>query len=537
MSNLLVRHTRHTSRRASMIVCFALMLVMLSPSLALAHPLGNFTVSRYSRLELNREQINLIYIIDMAEIPTQQERSQIDIDGDGTFSTAEQEAYLGQWLPELQRNLQLTLNGEAVNWAVAEHALSFPEGQAGLPTMRLRMHFVAGGPDGDGVWQADYQDNNFSGRLGWQEVIVQAQDGITLLDSTASSADISHELTSYPTDLLQSPMAVRQAVFQFQPTSIGTLTASPQQSAQVKPTVNVFGVAIGRPTDRFAELIELPVLGPWAILLALLAAFGWGAAHAFSPGHGKTVVAAYLVGSRGTVGHALFLGLTTTITHTAGVFVLGLITLFAAQYILPETLYPWLSVLSGVLVAVIGLTLIRERWRSPVQVPQLHDHDHQHAHDHAHDHQHAHEHGNEHTHTHHEHSHGIFGHHHHGPEDHSHMPPGADGSPVTWRGLLALGISGGLLPCPSALVLMLGAISLQRIGFGLALIVLFSLGLASVLTLIGVTLVYAGKYFTRIPESGRLLRLLPVASAVFITAVGVGITVQALVNTGALRLL
>jgi ABC-type nickel/cobalt efflux system permease component RcnA len=271
----------------------------------------------------------------------------------------------------------------------------------------------------------------------------------------------------------------------------------------------------GRPADPFAELINVTTITPLTILLALLAACGWGAAHAFSPGHGKTIVGAYLVGSRGTVRHALFLGLTTTITHTAGVFALGFVTLFAAQFILPEKLYPWLSMLSGVLVVVIGAVMIKDRLHSFV-TGQAHHHHHGHDHEHHHDHDHGHDHDHSHDH----------GHHHH------HLPPGVDGAPITWRGLLALGISGGLLPCPSALVLMLGAISLQRVGFGLALIVMFSLGLASVLTAIGVVLVYAGKFFQRIPESGPLFRFVPVASALFITVVGVGITVQALMNIG-----
>lgn len=248
------------------------------------------------------------------------------------------------------------------------------------------------------------------------------------------------------------------------------------------------------------------------LLLALLTAFGWGAMHALTPGHGKTIVAAYLVGSRGTTRHALFLGLTTTITHTAGVFVLGLLTLFASQSILPEQLYPWLGVISGVLVVAIGLSLFSGRLRTLTR-PDVHSHNHDHNHDHAHTHNH------DHTHDH----------------GHSYVPPVADDSPVTWRSLLALGVSGGLLPCPSALVVMLSAIALQRIGFGLLLIVVFSLGLASVLTAIGVLFVHAGRLFERIPMGGRLIQALPVASALFITIVGVGITLRTIVQTGTLR--
>lgn len=488
----------------------ALVLLLLFPMLLFAHPLGNFTVNRYSRLEAEQSVLQLTHIIDMAEIPAHQERVNIDRNQDGTVDPAESDLYIAEMVATLENALQVTLNGRVAQWSFVESNLSFPAGQAGLPTLRLVTEWQIPLQTDVAEWSVEYLDNSFADRLGWQEIVVQSGTNATLLESTAPAVDLSAELTSYPADLLQSPAAVNQASFQFTP-AMGTSTI-------VQPMANAANAAIARsglPADPFAELINIGTLSPLAILLALLAAFGWGAAHAFSPGHGKTVVAAYLVGSRGTVGHALFLGLTTTITHTAGVFALGLITLFASQFILPEALYPWLSVLSGLLVVTIGISMIRNRWFSA-------SHHHHHvggSHDHAHSHDHSH-------------SHGHGDHHQHG--DHSHMPPGADGGPVTWRGLLALGISGGLLPCPSALVLMLGAISLQRVGFGLALIVLFSLGLASVLTLIGITLVYAGKYFQRIPESGPVLRLLPVASAVFITVIGLGITIQALISTGVL---
>jgi ABC-type nickel/cobalt efflux system permease component RcnA len=367
--------------------------------------------------------------------------------------------------------------------------------------------------------QVNYQDGNYQGRVGWQEIIAQPSTGVTLLDSTVPAADLSQELRSYPADLLQSPLAVDKAQFRFQAQATAGAVAPP--SSEQASTAND-PVSTARRSDPFAELIAIPELGPMAILLALLAAFGWGAAHALSPGHGKTIVGAYLVGSRGATRHALFLGLTTTITHTAGVFALGLVTLAASQFIVPERLYPWLGLISGIMVAAIGLSVGWDRLRGLLG-RHIHGH---HHHGHDHDHHDPHHHGHDHPH---EHGHN---HDHHRAHDHSHLPPGADGAQVTWRSLLALGISGGLLPCPSALVVMLGAIALQRVGFGLVLIVAFSLGLASVLAAIGVILVHAGRLFERIPESGRLLRVLPVASALFITVIGVGITLRALVETG-----
>lgn len=523
-------------RRLTVASLTALIALLLFPVLLYAHPLGNFTVNRYSRLQTEQEQLHLTHIIDMAEIPTHQERTLMDTDGDGTVSSRETEIYLTSLLAQLQEQLHLSINGTETALSLLNQELTFPAGQAGLPTLRVVTEWQVALPAGEAALQVDYEDQSFAERIGWQEVIVQSDAATSLLESSVPATDLSAGLTEYPADLLQSPPTVSQASFRFAPVAAAGTTTQPsivEQSAQA--------LRSGLPADPFAELININTLSPLAIMIALIAAFGWGAAHAFSPGHGKTVVAAYLVGSRGTVGHALFLGLTTTITHTAGVFALGLVTLFASQFILPETLYPWLSVTSGLLVVIIGITMIRDRWLHPAH---RHHHDHSH-HEHSH---HGHSHGDSHVHLHdghhHHHEHDAHGHdhahghhHHHGGHGHSHMPPGGDGTPVTWRSLLALGISGGLLPCPSALVLMLGAISLQRVGFGLALIVLFSLGLASVLTLIGVTLVYAGKYFQRIPESGPVLRLLPVASAVVITAIGLGITLQALVNTGTLSVI
>lgn len=504
--------TGRWSQRAMLLFCLTLTLLIALPAVALAHPLGNFTVNRYSRLAVTGQQVQLIYIVDMAEIPAHQERSQIDRNGDNTIDAAEQEAYVQQLLATLQTGLKLQLNGQVQQWTFVDSDLTFPAGQAGLPTLRLVTQWSAPLDEQTALWQAEYRDENYADRLGWQEVVVQAGAGATLQASSAPAQDVSQELRTYPDSLLQSPLAVNQATFSFVPVA-GRAAANSATAA----LVNVSTPAqAGRPVDPFAELIQLTTPSLWTILLALLAAFGWGAAHAFSPGHGKTIVGAYLVGSRGTVRHALFLGLTTTITHTAGVFALGFVTLFAAQFILPETLYPWLSMASGVLVVTIGAIMIKDRVQTFLQ-GRKHHHHHHHDHDqHDHDHQHGHAHG---------------GHHHH-----HHLPPVADDAnplqAMTWRNLLALGISGGLLPCPSALVLMLGAISLQRVGFGLALIVMFSLGLASVLTAIGVVLVYAGKFFQRIPESGPLFRFVPVASALFITVVGVGITVQALMSMG-----
>jgi ABC-type nickel/cobalt efflux system permease component RcnA len=248
--------------------------------------------------------------------------------------------------------------------------------------------------------------------------------------------------------------------------------------------------------DRMTELINTnQPLGLGLVLSSLLVAAVLGAFHALGPGHGKTIVGAYLIGARGTARHALFLGLVVTATHTMGVYLLGFATWIASAWVVPERLFPWLSMLSGLLVIGIGTSLVRSRLEGALGGPG--------------------------------------GHHHHDGEDHghSHDPPDALG----WRSLVALGVSGGLLPCPSALVVMLAAISLGRIGFGLILIVAFSLGLAGVLSGIGLVFVYARSWFDRLPVGGRFARFAPVASAIAISVAGLLIVASALSQTGLLR--
>lgn len=508
-------------RARRLLLAFLLATVLLAiPFFALAHPLGNFSVNCYSRIELASQHIALFYVLDMAEIPTFQEFASIDRDEDGTISETEHEQYLASRLASLQSNLHLEVDGTPLRLQVDEQSLAFPAGQGGLQTMRLEARFLAELPASGGTRRVTFRDENYAERLGWQEIVLRSADGIEILQSSVPTEDISQELRAYPDELLQSPLKVSEATFSFQ--LGGVSSGSTMASQSVLPVIGVS-------TDKFAELITTrfprssgQAFGVGTFILALMAAFGFGAAHALTPGHGKTIVAAYLVGSRGTMRHAIFLGLTTTMTHTAGVFALGFITLFLSQYILPEQLYPWLGLFSGLLVVGIGFSIFGQRLREFINPNLGHHHHHHHDYDDAH---HAHHHHDE---THH-------AHHHDSSHHHSHLPPGTDGELITWRRLLALGISGGILPCPSALVVLLSAIALQRVGIGLLLIVAFSVGLASVLTGIGILMVYAGRLFERIPVGGRVIKALPVASAFIITIVGIGLTLQALAQTGILQ--
>jgi nickel/cobalt transporter (NicO) family protein len=483
-----------------------------------AHPLGNFSINQFSRLEVAENQINLRQVLEMAEIPTFQLMGEIDGDKNGMLSETELNSYAEKITPEIASKLQLAVNRQTLPLQFVHQNVSLQTGAGNLQTLRIEWNFAAKLATAE-TNQVTFTNQNYSERIGWNEIVVERQNGLNVFDSNAFGNSLSNELKNYPENLLNAPLNERNAQFSF---SAGTL------AAKAKPLQNRDGnVSAGRQKDRLAELITLPEITPGVALFGLLLAFGLGAMHAMSPGHGKTVVGAYLVGSKGTVKHAAFLGLTVTITHTLGVFALGLITLFASNYILPEKILPFLSFVSGLLVLYIGLTMFRSRLFSALgwETAGHHHHgDNHHSHSHPpataggpdrQSHSHSPDHhysdqshvdptGNAFTHTHDGHT-------------HSHLPP----DEISWKSLLALGISGGLLPCPSALVLMLSAISLGRVGYGLILTTAFSFGLAATLTAVGLIFLYLGKVFSgsKIGES-RLIKTLPIVSALVIAGVG-----------------
>src|SRR5579864_7723871 len=265
--------------------------------------------------------------------------------------------------------------------------------------------------------------------------------------------------------------------------------------------------------DALAKFLHQQEITPWMVVAAVGIAFVLGAAHALTPGHGKTIVAAYLVGSRGTLKHAAFLGAMVTFTHTVSVFLLGMATLFLFQYVVPENITRVLGAISGLSIVAIGAWMLYKRLRGS---GHTHSHDHQngpgHSHDHHHGHDHDHHHGHDHSHQH---------THEHGAHTHSHVP-----EEVSWSGLAALGASGGLVPCESALVLLLSAIALRRVGLGLVLLVSFSLGLAIVLMGIGVMVIYAKNLLpeSKLTGGNPFFRWMPVASAAVVLVLGLVMT-------------
>lgn len=479
-----------------MIMRLILLALALCPlSGASAHPLGIFSVNRYTRIELRGGEIKLHYVMDVAEIPATQEIGSIDRNHDGVPDTMECREYSREKIAGLIRGMNLSIDGVPVPLRPGAYDISFPPGQGGLRTVRLSFRL-------DGAATADsadhllmFQDVNFADGRGWKEIVATAANGSRILRSTVPETDLTNELRIYPAERLGDPLSVSQAEVRFGP--------GVREAGDVTESASAGGDVITRAKDSFAQLVSTRDLSYPVMMFSLLIAMFLGAGHALTPGHGKTVVAAYLVGSRGTAKHAAFLGLTVTATHTAGVFALGFIAMFASQYILPGDLYPWLSLASGLIVVFIGMSLLTSRIRGARG-------DHQHD---GHEHRHLQTEGK--------------GDHVHGEGTHSHIPTGSDGRPVTWKKLAALGISGGLLPCPSALVVLLSAIALGRIGFGLLLIVAFSAGLAGVLTGIGLLMVYAKRLFERFSTTGPIVRWLPVFSAAIVSVIGAVMSVQA----------
>ena len=451
-------------RALALLACLA---ALSAPAAASAHPLGNFTVNRHATVELSGERIYVHYVLDLAEIPTFQL-------GDTVGSPGFAEA--------AARKLELTVDGRPARLRTLEHRSERRPGAGGLETLRFDAVYVAA--TGSGATLA-LRDRNLGSRIGWREIVVRARDGAELHGASVPAESASDELRAYPGELLRSPLDVSAATARF---TLGRGPGTPPSLDAAAPAAHEGG--------GFEALVSRGDLSLGAILLSLgLAAF-WGAAHALTPGHGKAIVAGYLVGTKGRPRDAVLLGAIVTVTHTAGVFALGLVTLLLSRFIVPESLYPWLTLASGLLVVGVGASVLLSRLRS-----RTHDH---HHHDHGHDHHHHH-HGREGDHHHHD---------HHGE--------------INRRGLLGVGVAAGLLPCPSALVVLLAAIALHRVGFGLALILAFSVGLAATITGIGLVAVLAKRAFSRLTLDGPVIRLLPAASALAILAVGIGITLNAL---------
>ena len=501
---------------------------------AQAHPLGNFTVNHYHGLRLYPDHLEDTAVLDEAEIPTLQDRTTIDGNGDGTATTPEQSAFAAATCLSIANGLHTTVNGNTVAWSVAASAFSYHAGAASLQTGRTQCQLRAT-IDLSTSAALTATDTYRADRVGWHEFTASGHH-VQLTNSPVAATSISDELRHYPNDLLSSPLDERAVRLTTVP---GTGRTGPTPVANVSGT-DPFTRALAAVTGRFNNLVGSPQLTPVIGLLGVLLALILGGAHAALPGHGKTVMAAYIAGRRGRTRDAITVGATVTATHTFGVLILGLVFTLVAG-LAGETLLGWLGAASGLLIAGIGLALLKtavfDRPRRPkpgnrstrAATPQLvgsgapstgdefsllpgrppgpadqptehHEHGHpHHHHDHAHDH-----------------------HHHH---EHRDLRLGR-------RGLIGMGIAGGLVPSPSALIVLLGAIALGRTWFGVLLVIAYGAGMAATLTATGLLLVHLtnrvdSALSRRVGQwSVRLASATPILTAALVLVVGLGMTLR-----------
>jgi high-affinity nickel-transport protein len=509
--------------------------------------MGNFSINHYAGIRVDRDAVEVRYIVDLAEIPTYQEVQDAGIvtqSGDASLPP-----YLARQAALWVKGLQLEINGGVIALETVSKAVIFPPGAGGLPTMKIGIVYRGAlRRSAVGTMHLHYLDGNFPGHAGWKEIVVTAGEGVTLEPNQPYRIDRSAQLTNYPTDLLNSPPQDLEATLTYSiaapPVAPATnaerplaktvaqtypdLTAPRKGVQSVSPTMPAAAQSASpkeriasspmlleankqtTPRSRFTELMTAPKMSLWYLITAAFLAAGLGAMHALEPGHGKTIVAAYLVGSRGRTRHAIGLGALVTLSHTAGVYLLGAIVLYASKYIIPERIYPWLSISSGLIISALAGYLFLRAYTGVKDSTDGED--------------------------------GVL--HSHWYSKRAAVPAAASpallasASPnneqtIPLRQLLVLGITGGIIPCPAALVVLLSAVSLHRIGLGLFLIVAFSLGLAAVLIGIGIAMVRARHMLSRWKNDAPWMqRWLPMASTAAMLVAGLAIAATALPATG-----
>ncbi|MFD0308794.1 sulfite exporter TauE/SafE family protein [Streptomyces sp. NPDC127119] len=548
-------------------------LVLIPSGTASAHPLGNFTVNRYDGLVVAPGKLRVLHVEDLAEIPATQAQPAIDKAGMGSWARERCEAAAGK--------SRVTVGGKPVALAVGESRARVRPGQAGLKTLRVECRWTAPLPEGNLAvrFHASVDDGP-----GWREVTARG-DRMTLASSDVPEKSVSGELTKYPAELLSSPADTASASLRVRPG--GPALVEEDTDA---PASSVLPRGADRFTRALDDLVSRQDLTFGFALLALALAVLLGALHALAPGHGKTLMAATAAARGGRAGmrDVLPLAASVTITHTLGVAALGL--LVTAGSAAAPSVVTWLGVASGALVMAAGLTLVRRAWRNRAPAhthAPAHEHTHEGGHAHTHEAGHAHEHGQGHEHgTGHTHQHDnalagvherrpVLAHSHAGgaartsghgtaaallePPPHSrsekdgHSHDHGDGRSrthththggfthsheiaPTLRGTILLGFAGGLVPSPSAVVVLVGAAALGKAWFGLLLVLAFGVGLALTLTAAGVAVVKLGSGVSHVlatrsrwadgPVVALVRRTVPLGSAFVVVALGVGLVLK-----------
>jgi ABC-type nickel/cobalt efflux system permease component RcnA len=504
------RRSARTLASLALAIAFAAL-----PSVVLAHPLGNFTINHYAGLTVRPSQVDLDVVIDMAEIPAFQERQRMDGDSDGEVTDEEIALAAPAACAATADSIALAVDGRPVDLSATGAAVTFPSGLGGLSTMRLECGFrVAVDLTGGRASSITFSDGSYPERIGWREIVASG-DGVEIDAEGLPATSPSRRLTAYPEDLLTQPLDIREATILATPAA-PVASPAPTSAPAAPADVDSASVAAvpGGVGGELPDVFRAADLTPLVLLLSIATAFGLGAGHALTPGHGKTLMAAYLVGTRGTAVHAVGLGLAVTVSHTLGILALAAVVVGAQEALPPDVVVRVAPVIAAVTIAAIGGWMLvgeirRRAGGAGRRTAEAHEHEHEHSSAGDGDGSH----GGDHSHA------GVR---------HSHLPP--EGSTITWRGLFALGLAGGLIPSTSALFILLGAIVAGRPAIGFLLVVVFGLGMAVVMTGVGLAMVFARGRLDRLPSPsglGRLVRHAPLAAAVVVLAFGVYLTAQA----------
>nr|WP_203544537.1 sulfite exporter TauE/SafE family protein [Desulfovibrio sp. JC022] len=460
-----------------MFTIFIVLICCLCGVSAQAHPLGEVV----QETTVMNEGSRLLIIYDTSIGPSITATLIPDADHDGSVSGSEERKLSRDISGLLLPNLEVYLDDKQVTPELYYDSVS-PAPGGYNNGLRSNLVYAIPLPKEDfGKHYLKFSDNNFqTGELKWLKWKVQADPQFSVVKTSPDSRELNYQFFAKKIE------------------GQGASFPTPM------PTVDDNGIKPSPQEDSsqaaLKDYLAQENLGPGAILFALGLAFFLGMGHALSPGHGKAMVAAYLIGRSGRIRDAFTLGTIVTITHVASVIVLGIAALLLSRYFLPGDLYPWLGAFSGSLVFAVGYMMLARR--------AVHSHGHSHHHDHGHSHVHYHGH----THDH-----------------------GSGDAPVSWWSMLSLGIAGGMVPCPTALVVLLASVAFGRIVFGLLLILAFSLGLAAVLIIIGILTVRASKLTERFSGSRRWIENLPVLSAGLVMLAGIAIALNALHAGGILR--
>ena len=558
-------------------------LVPLVAAVALAHPLGNFTINHYAGIRVEPDRVLLDVVIDQAEIPTFQATMNLDEDGDGEFSDDELATARRDGCTGVGEALSLRVDGSAAPLRLIEAGITFPPGNGGLSTMRLVCTYEAPlAVPLDGSTKIEFKDAFEASRIGWREITVVG-DEVTVSGDGLLASSTTNRLTAYPSGLAGAP-DMRSVSFTASPggpalppfdvvdadpiepvligaavggagsgsASAGASAAPSASAAAASASASASGSssgsasAAGSSTGTSAvpggegaipDILRTLPVSPMLALLSLLTAALLGAGHALTPGHGKTLMAAYLVGTRGTPRHALGLGAAVSVSHTLGILGLAMVVLAAESALPPDLIVQVAPIVAALTIVAIGGWMLITEVRRGLAARRARRagggvgaHSHEHSGDHSHDHAHAPGHAPGHTHAHdpvaladaldaHE----------HGGVRHRHVPPA--GATITWRSLFILGLAGGLIPSTNALLILLATIAAGQPAWGVVLVIGFGLGMAGVMAGVGLAFVYARGLMERGASRagvGRVARLVPMGAAALVLGVGIVLTSQAL---------